>query len=65
MTTKIQVLDNGPLLVSGPVDLVDGEGHSLEEKDEVALCRCGLSKNKPSCDGAHQGSFTNSIRADR
>jgi CDGSH-type Zn-finger protein len=26
-------------------------------KEVVALCRCGLSKNKPFCDGAHKGVF--------
>jgi CDGSH-type Zn-finger protein len=64
MPTRIQVLDNGPYLVSGAVDVVDGEGHGLEEKKEVALCRCGLSKAKPACDGSHQGKFTDAVRAD-
>lgn len=64
MTTKIQVLDNGPLLVSGSINLVDGAGEDLEVKNEVALCRCGLSQNKPSCDGSHQGKFTNEVRAE-
>ena len=64
MTTRIQVLDNGPLLVSGAIDLVDGVGHNMEAKNEVALCRCGLSKEKPSCDGSHQGKFTDEVRAE-
>jgi CDGSH-type Zn-finger protein len=26
----------------------------LEKSDDVALCRCGHSRNKPFCDGAHR-----------
>ena len=25
----------------------------ISEETRVALCRCGASKNKPLCDGAH------------
>jgi len=47
---------NGPLLVKGPVKLVDHEGnaYNLGGKDSVALCRCGASANKPFCDGSHK-----------
>lgn len=30
------------------------EGEQYPLKDPVALCRCGLSKNKPYCDGSHK-----------
>lgn len=51
---SIQVSDNGPLLVRGPVDLIDMEGEGWErETKNLALCRCGQSGNKPSCDGSH------------
>lgn len=52
----IKTRENGPLLVSGPVSLTDHEGNSfdLEGKDTIALCRCGVSKNRPFCDGSHR-----------
>ena len=35
--------------------LVDHEGRQLETREgkPYYLCRCGESKNKPFCDGAH------------
>ena len=54
---KITTLPNGPLMVEGPLPaLVDGEGKTIDltGKDKVFLCRCGQSKNKPFCDGAHK-----------
>ena len=52
---KIQALKNGPLLVSGDVEFVDGEGKPLTAaKQPAALCRCGQSSTKPFCDGAHR-----------
>lgn len=51
---SIKVLDNGPLYVSGPVDLLDGAGNRITTGAQFALCRCGGSKNKPFCDGTHK-----------
>ena len=53
--TKITVRNNGPLLVSGPVELEDALGlkFGLAGRATVALCRCGASENKPFCDGSH------------
>jgi CDGSH-type Zn-finger protein/uncharacterized Fe-S cluster protein YjdI len=45
---------NGPLKVSGPVELVTGTGHTINRAQELFLCRCGESKNKPYCDGSHK-----------
>lgn len=51
---SIQVSDNGPLLIRGPIDLVDMEGAVWQrETKNLALCRCGQSANKPFCDGSH------------
>lgn len=52
----IQPVKNGPLLVKGPVQLLDAQGKSIavQEGQSIALCRCGHSANKPFCDGAHQ-----------
>jgi uncharacterized Fe-S cluster protein YjdI len=51
--------ENGPLLVSGGVRIVDAEGTVLYEGERAALCRCGGSSNKPFCDGTHR---TNGFR---
>jgi CDGSH-type Zn-finger protein len=60
---KIQALDNGPFLVSGKVEVVDGKGEVMEVHEEGChLCRCGLSKNQPYCSGAHQGEFKDEVR---
>ena len=63
---SIRVRDNGPLLVEGPVTLVDAEGRPITipaGKPAIALCRCGQSQNKPFCDGAHKGVFESCVRA--
>jgi CDGSH-type Zn-finger protein len=52
----IKVRANGPLLIRGPVELIDHEGRPLRvEGDNIALCRCGQSSRKPLCDGTHRG----------
>ena len=53
----IKVRDNGPLLIEGAVKVIDVEGNVFrlpEGKTNFVLCRCGHSKNKPFCDGAHK-----------
>lgn len=54
---KVSVRDNGPFLVSGPITVEDGAGNQFDlgGKEMIALCRCGASKNRPFCDGAHKG----------
>ncbi|MDI3256959.1 MAG: CDGSH iron-sulfur domain-containing protein [Kyrpidia sp.] len=50
----IRLRDNGPYLVTGPVELVDTEGRAFEVEASFALCRCGHSGKKPFCDGTHR-----------
>jgi CDGSH-type Zn-finger protein len=45
-------MQNGPLLVRGPIRVVQADG--TEELPRAAFCRCGQSKNKPFCDGTHE-----------
>ncbi|GAB3095802.1 CDGSH iron-sulfur domain-containing protein [Lysobacter terrae] len=45
---------NGPLKVTGNLEIVSGTGHTLDRVTETWLCRCGHSKNKPYCDGSHR-----------
>jgi CDGSH-type Zn-finger protein len=48
-------LKNGPLEVSGSVQLLDADGKPVPAGDDpVYLCRCGRSSNKPFCDGSHK-----------
>jgi CDGSH iron-sulfur domain-containing protein 3 len=44
---------DGPYLVSGPITLTDVDGREIPHGDQMALCRCGGSNNKPFCDGTH------------
>ena len=52
---KITVFDNGPLRIEGDLSLCDPTGteFGLGGRQVVSLCRCGLSANKPFCDGQH------------
>ncbi len=44
---------DGPLLVSGNLEVVSGTGRTTNRVTKTALCRCGQSGNKPYCDGSH------------
>jgi CDGSH-type Zn-finger protein len=57
--TKIIVNSNGSLKIEGDFNIVDSEGneYGLQGRTALGLCRCGLSANKPFCDGAHKGQF--------
>jgi len=47
-----QVPPGGPLCFTGRVHIEVG-GEQIDDTDDVALCRCGHSGNKPYCDGTH------------
>jgi CDGSH-type Zn-finger protein len=51
----IKPLKNGPLEVTGAVELLDADGTPKPPGDDpIYLCRCGRSSNKPFCDGTHK-----------
>ena len=53
----IRCRENGPLVIPAPIKVVDHLGNEFPltpGKETYALCRCGQSKNKPFCDGAHK-----------
>lgn len=62
---KIQIRDKGSLIVRGDVELTDAEGNRFETKQQFALCRCGLSRNKPFCDASHRDHFEDCARAEK
>jgi len=43
------------LKVEGEFEIVDktGAAYDLAGREIISICRCGLSQNKPFCDGTH------------
>lgn len=54
LETKIEILKNGPLLVYGTLHITNANGETEKKNKTTAFCRCGVSQNKPYCDGAHR-----------
>ena len=52
--TSCQLVMDGPLIVTGPITLVDQSGSKVLDAKSTAFCRCGASENKPFCDGKHK-----------
>nr|MDA3954119.1 CDGSH iron-sulfur domain-containing protein [Bacteroidales bacterium] len=50
---KIDLMENGPILINGKIELKNSNGDLIPTETTAALCRCGGSKNKPFCDGTH------------
>jgi len=44
----------GPLWVTGQIPIERSDGQPFEARNRVTLCNCGLSRNKPLCDGTHR-----------
>lgn len=57
--TKLIINRNGSIKIEGDFEIMDSEGnvYGLEGRTALGLCRCGLSANKPFCDGSHRNSF--------
>ena len=50
----VEVVEFGPLRISGNFILKDLKRAKEESPGEIWLCRCGKSDNKPYCDGSHK-----------
>ena len=51
----VTVMKDGPLCITGGVEVQMEESSEHDgSKEHCTLCRCGSSKNKPYCDGAHK-----------
>ncbi len=53
MDAKITPTPDGPLHAENLPALKDDAGEVISTDKDLWLCRCGASKNKPYCDGAH------------
>ncbi len=51
---SLKVNKNGSLKVTGEVEIVLPDGSTEIKSGRFSICRCGLSENKPFCDGAHK-----------
>ena len=63
---EIKCNKNGPLIVRGDFELLDSDEKvfGLGGRKQLGLCRCGLSENKPFCDGSHKrAGFTSSVES--
>jgi len=50
----VEVIDFGPLKITGNIILKDMQRDKEDSSKEIWLCRCGNSDNKPYCDGSHK-----------
>jgi len=51
--TEILIVDNGPAIVKGSFSVKRTSGEKIDTASQIAICRCGGSKNHPFCDGSH------------
>ena len=52
---EVLLTDEGPLLVSGPVEVVLPDGRRVRSDRPVsALCTCRRSRRQPFCDTSHR-----------
>ena len=54
LPSEVAVIPDGPLWVSGSIEVTRADGSTLENCNRVTLCRCGHSGSKPLCDGSHK-----------
>jgi CDGSH-type Zn-finger protein len=63
--TKITINNNGSIRIEGDFEIMDPEGKAfgLGGRTVIGLCRCGMSQNKPFCDGSHRNGFNDPVAA--
>jgi CDGSH-type Zn-finger protein len=45
---------SGSIRITGTVEFVDADGNITSTVANPKFCGCGLSKEKPFCDGSHK-----------
>ena len=51
---KVEVVENGPMKITGNFVLKDLKRNIEEAPGEIILCLCGKTATKPYCDGSHE-----------
>jgi hypothetical protein len=51
---RVEIIESGPIKITGNFVLKDLKRDKEESVKEVFLCRCGNSSNKPFCDESHK-----------
>lgn len=54
---KVTVNNNGSIRIEGEEFVLqdaDGNMYDLGGRSRISLCRCGMSEDKPFCDGTHK-----------
>lgn len=54
--TKAEVIENGPVLIYGTLEVTHTDGRTEKKERSTAFCRCGRTGNNPFCDGSHKNS---------
>jgi CDGSH iron-sulfur domain-containing protein 3 len=50
----VEVIDSGPLKITGNIRIKDLKRDAEDSPKEVLLCLCGKSRNQPYCDDSHK-----------
>jgi CDGSH-type Zn-finger protein len=62
---RVMLTDEGPMLVSGPVEIELPDGRRIRsERPVTALCTCRRSRRQPFCDTSHRRKVRTSAEED-
>lgn len=50
----VTIRPNGPVVIQGNFIVIDEDGNTMEKRERLSICRCGMSQKMPVCDGAHK-----------
>jgi CDGSH-type Zn-finger protein/uncharacterized Fe-S cluster protein YjdI len=51
--TVVMPIEDGPLLLTGDLDVRRPDGSEIAHETRLTLCRCGMTHNQPFCDNSH------------
>jgi len=50
----VSIPGNGPVIIRGYFSFKDSSGKVTEKEQEIHICGCGQSSDKPYCDDSHR-----------